>query len=67
MHITKRCGGYRITVSCGRDESGKQILCTTTFAPPKGLTEKQEKRLSMSLLINMSARSRAVLLQIIAR
>ena len=44
MHITKRCGGYRITVSCGRDEAGKQILCTTTFVPPKGLTEKQEQK-----------------------
>lgn len=44
MHIIKRCGGYRITVSCGRDEAGKQILCTTTFVPPKGLTEKQEQK-----------------------
>ncbi len=44
MHIQKRQDTYRITVSCGRDESGKQILCTTTFVPPKGLTEKQEKK-----------------------
>ena len=26
MHIQKRQGTYRITVSCGRDESGKQMM-----------------------------------------
>lgn len=44
MYITKRNGGYRITVSCGRDENGKQVLCTTTFKPPAGLTQKQEQK-----------------------
>ena len=44
MHIQKRGPSYRITVSCGRDENGKQIVRTTTFSPPEGLTAKQEEK-----------------------
>lgn len=43
MYIVKRNGTYRITVSCGRDENGKQILRTATFVPPKGLKKKDEQ------------------------
>ncbi len=44
MHITERNGSYRITISCGRDDNGKQILRTATFTPPKGLSKRQEQR-----------------------
>ena len=44
MYIVKRNGGYRITVSCGRDEKGKQILCTTTYVTPEGLSPRQEQK-----------------------
>lgn len=39
--IRKRKNSYQITVSNGRDYNGKQIIETTTFTPPEGLTEKQ--------------------------
>lgn len=44
MQIQKRSDAYKITVSCGFDENGKQIRRTTTFVPPKGLTSKQEQK-----------------------
>lgn len=44
MQIQKRSDTYKITVSCGYDENGKQIRRTTTFVPPKGLTSKQEQK-----------------------
>lgn len=44
MHITERNGSYRITISCGRDGNGKQILRTATFTPPNGLSKRQEQR-----------------------
>ncbi len=44
MQIQKRSDAYKITVSCGYDENGKQIRRTTTFVPPKGLTSKQEQK-----------------------
>ena len=44
MQIQKRNKAYRIIVSCGYDDSGKQIRHTTTFNPPKGLTSKQEQK-----------------------
>ena len=39
--ITKRCGSYRIKVSCGYDINGKQIVQTKTWKPDEGMTEKQ--------------------------
>ena len=44
MHITERNGSFRITISCGRDDNGKQILRTATFTPPKGLSKRQAQR-----------------------
>ena len=44
MQIVKRSNAYRITVSCGYDEDGRQIRRTTTFNPPKGLSAKQEQK-----------------------
>ncbi|MFV0330218.1 MAG: tyrosine-type recombinase/integrase [Dysgonomonas sp.] len=42
--IIKRGKGYRITVSNGRGSINQQILETSTFIPPPGLTKKQEER-----------------------
>lgn len=42
--IRKRGTSYQITVSNGRDSSGKQILETTTFTPDQNLTDKQQKK-----------------------
>lgn len=42
--IRKRGDSYTITVSCGRDITGKQIRETTTFKPPPGLTPKREQK-----------------------
>ncbi|WP_066714965.1 tyrosine-type recombinase/integrase [Clostridium sp. Marseille-P299] len=42
--IRKRGNSYQITVSNGRDSSGRQILETTTFTPDHNLTERQQKK-----------------------
>lgn len=42
--IQKRGGKYRIRVSCGYDNSGKQITKSMTWTPPQGMTAKQIKR-----------------------
>lgn len=42
--IRKRGNSYQVTVSNGRDSSGKQILETATFIPDPSKTEKQNKK-----------------------
>ncbi len=42
--ITKRNNSYRISVSNGRDSTGKQIIETTTFTPDPARTEKQNQK-----------------------
>lgn len=42
--IKKRGNSYRITVSNGRDLSGKQLLETATFVPDPARTEKQNQK-----------------------
>lgn len=42
--IRKRGGSYQITVSNGRDTSGRQLLETTTFTPDPAKTEKQNQK-----------------------
>lgn len=45
--ITKRGDSYRIRVSCGYNAQGKQIVKSTTWKPPAGMTAKQiEKELN---------------------
>ena len=39
--VTQRGNSYRITVSKGYDDKGKQIRLTTTYTPPKGASEAQ--------------------------
>lgn len=38
--IVKRGNSYRITVSCGKDQTGQQIRHTKTWTPEKGMTKK---------------------------
>ena len=42
--IRKRGNAYQITVSNGRDASGKQILETATFTPDPSKTDKQNQK-----------------------
>ena len=42
--IRKRKNSYQITVSNGRDATGKQILETTTFIPDPSKTDKQNQK-----------------------
>ena len=42
--IRKRKNSYQITVSNGRDATGKQILETTTFIPGPSKTDKQNQK-----------------------
>ena len=44
--ITKRGDAFRIKVSLGYDENKKQIVKSTTFAPPKGTTPKKAQKLA---------------------
>ena len=39
--IQKRSNGYFISVSCGYDQTGKQIRRTMTYRPETGMTAKQ--------------------------
>lgn len=39
--VIKRGNSYRITVSKGYDDKGKQIRITTTYTPPEGASEAQ--------------------------
>lgn len=44
--VTKRGNSYRIRVSTGYDQSGKQIVKSTSWTPPPSMTKKQiEKEL----------------------
>ena len=44
--ITKRGNTYRIRVSLGYDMAGEQIIKSTTFTPPPGVTEGKAKKLA---------------------
>ena len=44
--ISKRGAGYRIKVSLGYDMNGKQIIKSTTFSPPLGVSEKKAWKLA---------------------
>lgn len=50
--IKKQGNGYKITVSCGYDYSGKQIRKHKTWTPPQGMTAKQiEKELQRQAVL----------------
>ena len=44
--IEQRGNSYRFTAYLGYDANGKQIRKTTTFTPPKGLTERKADKLA---------------------
>ncbi len=44
--ITKRGNSFKIKVSLGYDSNKKQILKTTTFRPPEGVTPKKAQKLA---------------------
>ena len=44
--ISKRGNSYRIKVTLGYDKNGKQIIKSTTFAPPKGTSEKKAEKMA---------------------
>ena len=44
--ITKRGETFRIKVSLGYDANGKQIVKSTTFTPPTGVTPKKAEKLA---------------------
>ena len=44
--ISKRGAGYRMKVSLGYDMNGKQIIKSTTFSPPLGVSEKKAWKLA---------------------
>lgn len=43
--ISKRGSNYRIKVSLGYDTNGKQIIKSTTFTPPDGITPRKAEKL----------------------
>lgn len=44
--ITKRANTFRIRVSLGYDSDRRQIVKTTTFTPPEGVTAKKAQKLA---------------------
>lgn len=42
---------YKITVSLGRDKSGKQLRHYKTFVPPAGMTEKKAGKEAQKIAI----------------
>ena len=45
-NITKRGNTFRIRVFVGYDMNGKQLVKSTTFTPPVGVTEKKAEKLA---------------------
>lgn len=56
-NITKRNGSYLIRVSIGRDADRKQIIRSTTYKPPEGISDKRLKswRMPLQLILKTSA------------
>lgn len=44
--ISKRGSNYRIKVSLGYDTNGKQIIKSTTYTPPNGVTPRKAEKLA---------------------
>lgn len=44
--ITKRGNTFRIKVFVGNDMNGKQLIKSTTFIPPQGVTPKKAEKLA---------------------
>ena len=50
--ITKRGETFRNKVSLGYDASGKQIVKSTTFAPPAGATSRKAEKLAQEYALD---------------
>lgn len=50
--ITKRGETFRIKVSLGYDLNGKQIVKSTTFTPPSGVTPKKAEKLAAEYAVD---------------
>lgn len=50
--ITKRGETFRIKVSLGYDANGKQIVKSTTFTPPLGVTPKKAEKLAQEYALD---------------
>lgn len=51
-NITKRNGSYLIRVSMGRDANRKQIIRSTTYTPPEGVSEKKAEKLAYAFAVD---------------
>lgn len=60
-NITKRNGSYLIRVSMGRDANRKQIIRSTTYKPPEGISEKRLKSWQMLLQLILKINAAIIL------
>ncbi|MBP3339413.1 MAG: site-specific integrase [Lachnospiraceae bacterium] len=58
--IVQRGSSYFFTVYMGYDTNGKQIRKTTTYTPPKGITEKKADKLAKEEYINFKNRCKGL-------
>ena len=54
--ITKRGDTFRIKVSLGYDTEHKQIIKSTTFKPPQGVTPKKAEKLAQQFAFDFENR-----------
>lgn len=54
--ITKRGDTFRIKVSLGYDTEHKQIIKSTTFKPPQGVTPKKAEKLAQQFAYEFESR-----------
>lgn len=57
-NITKRNGSYLIRVSMGRDANRKQIIRSTTYKPPEGISEKKAEKLANAFAVDFENKCR---------
>lgn len=57
-NITKRNGSYLIRVSIGRDADRKQIIRSTTYKPPEGISDKKAEKLAYAFAVDFENKCR---------
>ncbi|WP_370769453.1 tyrosine-type recombinase/integrase [Ruminococcus callidus] len=57
-NITKRNGSYLIRISMGRDANRKQIIRSTTYKPPEGISEKKAEKLANAFAVDFENKCR---------
>lgn len=58
--ISKRNNTFRIRVSVGYDNLGKQIIKSTTFTPPSNVTEKKAEKLASEYAIGFERKCKGM-------